>query len=126
MIEQIPLMMFFKEFSLIECCSANAPSDSISSSAFWYKRDFSSVGRAIGYEPIGRRFKPCMSQIFYLKMSACGFASTTSASSNSISQGVNVDCSAITGKFKSHWNLNPSNYVPPLYTVVHQHSTTKN
>ncbi|EFA80310.1 hypothetical protein PPL_07141 [Heterostelium album PN500] len=43
---------------------------------------------------------------------------------NSISQGVSVDCSAITLKFKSDWNPNPSNYVPPLYTVVHQHTTT--
>ncbi|EFA81204.1 hypothetical protein PPL_06042 [Heterostelium album PN500] len=42
----------------------------------------------------------------------------------SISQGITVDCSAITRKFKSDWNLNPSNYVPPLYTVVHQHAAT--
>ncbi|EFA84456.1 hypothetical protein PPL_02489 [Heterostelium album PN500] len=44
--------------------------------------------------------------------------------SRSNSFGVTVDCSALTRKFKSDWNLNPSNYVPPLYTVVHQHATT--
>ncbi|EFA80328.1 hypothetical protein PPL_07159 [Heterostelium album PN500] len=60
----------------------------------------------------------------YTKLIDANYHKLNFTIANSISQGVSVDCSAITRKFKSDWNLNPSNYVPPLYTVVHQHSST--
>ncbi|EFA77650.1 hypothetical protein PPL_12258 [Heterostelium album PN500] len=62
----------------------------------------------------------------YTKLIDANYHKLSFTIANSISQRVTVDCSAITSKFKSDWNLNPSNYVPPLYTVVHQHSTTIN
>ncbi|EFA86133.1 hypothetical protein PPL_00694 [Heterostelium album PN500] len=62
----------------------------------------------------------------YTKLIDANYHKLNFTIANSISQGVTVDCSALTRKFKSDWNLNPSNYVPPLYTVVHQHSTTFN
>ncbi|EFA83024.1 hypothetical protein PPL_03808 [Heterostelium album PN500] len=60
----------------------------------------------------------------YTKLIDANYHKLNFTIANSISQGVTVDCSALTRKFKSDWNLNPSNYVPPLYTVVHQHATT--
>ncbi|EFA85553.1 hypothetical protein PPL_01512 [Heterostelium album PN500] len=61
----------------------------------------------------------------YTKLIDANYHKLNFTIANSISQGVTVDCSALTRKFKSDWNLNPSNYVPPLYTVVHQHATTR-
>ncbi|EFA86548.1 ABC transporter B family protein [Heterostelium album PN500] len=60
----------------------------------------------------------------YTKLIDANYHKLNFTIANSISQGITVDCSAMTRKFKSDWNLNPSNYVPPLYTVVHQHLTT--